>query len=157
MEMFNSSYSTDNVDWHEINGEPDFDEYKLCYKYSILGYDTAAGKLDMLMKFSGDGGYCERHRHVAATTTLVLEGEQHLEEWQADGSVKKIVRKAGDYAMAQRDALPHMETGGPEGGTVLLSLHTSSGILFEVLDANYEKIMDVTIEEFVERWTAREA
>jgi len=155
MKTFAASFDPGRVEWHRIDGGPEFTEYKLSYEYSILGYDTGAGRLDMLMRFAGDGGYCERHRHVASTTTMVLEGEQQLEERQPDGSTRHIVRKAGDYALAPPDALAHMERGGPEGGTLLLSLHAPSGILFEVLDANFAKILDVSIEDFVARWDMR--
>ena len=60
---------------------------------------------------------------VASTVTYVLEGEQHLEEMQADGSTKRISRKKGDYAIAPPpDALPHHECGGDDGGLVILSM-----------------------------------
>ncbi|MEM7019720.1 MAG: hypothetical protein AAF512_20580 [Pseudomonadota bacterium] len=155
MEKFTQRYNPDDVEWHHIVGAPDFTQYKLDYEYTILGCDIPSGRLDMMMRFQGNGGHCERHRHVASTTTLILEGEQHLEEHQPDGSVKHIVRQAGEYSLAEPDALPHMERGGPEGCVLLLSLHAPDGILFEVLDQQFEKIVDVPIEDFVARWTAR--
>ena len=39
----------------------------------------------MLLRY-GKGGYCRRHRHVASTVTLVLEGEQFLEEMLPDSA-----------------------------------------------------------------------
>jgi hypothetical protein len=30
-------------------------------QYSLLGYDLAAGKLDMMMRFKPGGGSCEPH------------------------------------------------------------------------------------------------
>ena len=74
----------------------------------------------MLLRYA-NLSHCRRHRHVASTLTMVLEGEQHLTEWQSDGSKKSIIRKKGDYAIASADALPHDERGGENGGTVLLS------------------------------------
>lgn len=154
MQAFSKSFDPDAIDWHHIIGDqPEI--YNLDYEYSILGYDVAAGKLDMMMRFAPGGGYCEPHSHVAATTIMVLEGEQHLEEQLPDGGVKTIVRKAGEYAITGRDALPHLETGGSEGATLLLSLHTDNGILFEAFDPEFNKMFDFSIEDMVARWDAR--
>ncbi len=155
MQTFTQHYTPEQVDWHHVQGGPDFTEYKLDYAYSVLGYDLPSGRLDMLMKFTGNGGHCERHRHVASTTTLILAGEQHLQQQNPDGSFQHIVRKQGEYALATRDAHPHMERGGEQGCTLLLSLHAVDGILFEVMDANFQPIVAVSIEDFVERWEGR--
>jgi hypothetical protein len=154
MQAFTNTFQSDDLEWHHITGEPDTG-FNLDYEYSILGYDLAAGKLDMMMRFSPGGGYCEPHSHRAATTVMVLQGEQHVEEQSADGGVKKVVRKAGEYAITGRDALPHLETGGPEGAVLLLSLQTDTGILFEAFDPDFNKLMDVTIQELVDRWESR--
>ena len=154
MQAFTSSFDTDSIEWHHIKGDPD-DSYNLDYEYSLLGYDLAAGKLDMMMRFKPGGGGCEPHSHIAATTIMVLQGEQHLEEQLADGGVKKIIRKEGEYAITGRDALPHLETGGPDGAVILLSLHTDSGILFEAFDPEFNKLFDFSIEDMVARWESR--
>ena len=154
MQKFASSYLSDAIEWHHIKGAPD-DPFNLDYEYSLLGCDPTAGKLDMMMRFNPGGGYCEPHSHIAATTLMVLQGEQHLQEQMPDGSERKIVRKAGEYAITGRDALPHLETGGPDGAVILLSLQTDTGILFEAFDPEFNKLMDVTIEDMVERWESR--
>ncbi|NKC01457.1 MAG: hypothetical protein GKR90_23570 [Pseudomonadales bacterium] len=144
-----------SVDWHHITDAPGEVDYHLDYEYSVLGYDTDAGQLDMLMRFRPEGGYCERHSHVAATTTLILTGEQHLEEIQLDGSTQTIVRPTGAYAISPPDAQPHMETGGPEGCTLLLSLKADQGVLFAVYDKAFQRKAVVTIEDFIQRWESR--
>lgn len=154
MRAFTKSFHSDDIDWHHITGEPG-DTYNLDYEYSLLGYDLAAGKLDMMMRFRPGGGYCEPHSHIAATTIMVLQGEQHIEEQLPDGGVNKIVRKAGEYAITGRDALPHLETGGPDGAVLLLSLQTETGILFEAFDPDFNKLFDFGIEEMVARWESR--
>jgi hypothetical protein len=154
MQAFANTFDPESIEWHHITGEPD-DSYHLDYEYSLLGYDVNAGKLDMMMRFRPSGGYCEPHSHVAATTTMVLQGEQHVEEQLPDGAVKKIVRKAGEYAITCRDALPHLETGGPDGAVLLLSLQTSSGVLFEAFDPEFNKLFDFRIEDMVARWESR--
>ncbi|MBC8187432.1 MAG: hypothetical protein H8E78_04400 [Proteobacteria bacterium] len=151
----NFKFDSSHIDWHQVRADPGFDEFKLGYDYSILGYDTKTGTLDMLMRWAGDGGHCERHRHVGVTSTLVLEGEQHLDELRPDGSIEHKVRRAGDYALSLGVEPPHLERGGPDGGIVLLSMHTSNGLLFEVLDADLKVLLEVSIENFVARWDAR--
>lgn len=154
MRALASSFDSNEIEWHHIKGEPG-DTYNLDYEYSLLGYDLDAGKLDMMMRFRPGGGYCEPHSHIAATSIMILQGEQHLEEQLPDGGVKKIVRKAGEYAITGRDALPHLETGGPDGAVILLSLQTDTGILFEAFDPAFNKLFDFTIEDMVARWEGR--
>ncbi|MEM7189610.1 MAG: hypothetical protein AAF439_08360, partial [Pseudomonadota bacterium] len=114
--------------------------------------DIEAGRLDMLLRYAPGYGHCRRHRHVASTLTMVLEGEQNLREMQADGTWKEIHRKKGDYALAPPDAMPHYECGGPDGGTVILSMTAPDGILFEYFDENMENGWTYSIEQYVESW-----
>jgi len=148
-------FDTDHIEWHSVIGEPGAEEYKLSYDYSILGYDYASGSLDMMMRWRGDGGNCERHRHVGITSTLVLQGEQHLDELLPDGRMNHKVRKAGDYALSLGTEPPHLERGGPEGGVALLSLQAANGVLFELLDADLKVLVEVSPELLVSRWDAR--
>ena len=154
MQAFAKQFDVNTIEWHHIQGEPE-DAYNLDYEYSVLGYDLSAGKLDMMMRFRSGGGFCEPHSHVAATTVLVLQGEQHLQEQRPDGGTKKVVRKAGEYAISGRDALPHLETGGPDGAVIMLSLQTDTGILFEAFDPDFNKLSDVSIDDMVARWESR--
>ncbi len=154
MHAFAKTFKTDDIEWHHIKSEPG-DDYNLDYEYSVLGYDLGAGKLDMMMRFRPGGGYCEPHSHIAATTIMVLQGEQHLEEQLPDGGFRKIIRKTGEYAITGRDALPHLETGGPDGAVILLSLHTDNGLLFEAFDPEFNKLFDFSIEDMISRWESR--
>jgi len=108
----------------------------------------------MLLRYPKGKSHCRRHRHIASTLTLVLEGEQHITELDVDGSKNFIHRKKGDYALAHSDALPHFEHGGDMGGTVLLSMHAKDGILFEYFDENMKNGWTVSIIEYVESWNA---
>ena len=118
--------------------------YKLDYSYCILGSDRETGKLDMLIRF-GPNGYCGRHRHIGPTTTLVIEGEQHLYVHAEDGSVEHRVRKAGEHALSLGGDV-HLEGGGPEGGLVLLSMMSRDGHLFDQLDEEGNVVTLVTHE-----------
>lgn len=139
------------AEWRRVT-DPNETAFLIDFEYSLLGYDAENGRLDMLLRFPDNGGHCRRHRHIAATATLVLEGEQHVTETLPDGSTKTVIRTKGDYALAEADAAPHMERGGPEGGTVLLSMSAPDGRLFEYFDEDMNSIRILTIQEYVEAW-----
>ncbi len=145
------SFDPQSVEWRHVT-DPGCQEFKVDFEHSLLGYDLAIGRLDMLLRYARGRGHCRRHRHVASTLTLVLEGEQHLVEIQPDGTKKSISRKKGDYALASPDALPHIEGGGEDGGMVLLSMTAPDGILFEYFDANMENGWTLSIADYVDAW-----
>ena len=149
--VISNTFDLRSVEWRRVT-EPGNKDCKVDFEYSLLGYDVQSGRLDMLLRYARNEGHCRRHRHVAATVTLVLEGEQFLEEMQPDGSVRQVHRKKGDYAMSGADALPHDEHGGKNGGTVLLSMTAVDGTLFEYFDANGELLRSLSIDEFVASW-----
>ena len=151
MPGLSKSFDPASVEWRRVT-DPTCTEYKIDFEYSLLGYDLALGRLDMLLRYAKGRGHCRRHRHVASTLTLVLEGEQHLVEMQPDGSTKAVFRKAGDYALAAPDALPHHECGGDDGGTIILSMTAPDGILFEYFDENMANGWTLSIQQYVDAW-----
>ena len=70
------SFDPQSIEWRHIT-DPNEKAFLIDFEYSLLGYDAENGRLDMLLRFPDNGGHCRRHRHIAATATLVLEGEQH--------------------------------------------------------------------------------
>jgi hypothetical protein len=153
MESLSNYYDPASAFWLKVS-VPDFKDYKISYEYSILGHSVADNRLDMLLRFSGDGGHCLLHRHVATTTTLILSGEQHLSEFRLGRKNKSVVRKAGEYALSGADSAPHLERGGPEGATIFMSLHAPDGVLFQYMDLNLENVTSVTIEDYIARWNS---
>ncbi len=150
--MAQSFFNPDRYRWREVTGEPGL-YYKVHHDYTILGYDLAAGTLDMVVRWEGDGGHCPIHRHTAATTVLVLEGEQHLWDLHPDGTRDDpVVRRAGDYALTVDAAFPHLERGGEEGGVVFFANHSSNGLLYELFDEDLKVVADITMELLVADW-----
>jgi hypothetical protein len=140
--------------WREVTGDPAL-SYPVRHDYTILGWDLAAGTLDMVVRWRGDGGHCPLHRHVATTTVLVLAGEQHLWDVLPGGSRgPHRVRRAGDYALSTGDAHPHLERGGSDGGLVFFGNHSRDGRLYEIHDEAGKWIADVTLESLVADWQA---
>ena len=150
MPAISKSFNFQSVEWRHVT-DPNCKDFRVDFEYSLLGYDLPSGRLDMLLRYA-KGGHCRRHRHVASTVTLVLEGEQFLEEMLPDGTIKSVHRKKGDYALAPADAHPHDEHGGDEGGTVLLSMTAPDGILFEYFDENMKNGWTLSIGEYVANW-----
>ena len=150
MNMISKSFDPKLVEWRNVK-DPENKEFKVDFDYSLLGYDIKSGRLDMLLRYA-NLSHCRRHRHVASTLTMVLEGEQHLAEWQPDGSKKSVHRKMGDYALAGSDALPHDEWGGEQGGTILLSMHAPDGILIEYFDETMSNSWTLSVEQYAKSW-----
>jgi hypothetical protein len=150
MPIVSASFDFDTVEWRRVRDSTN-EDFLVDFEYSLLGYDLPSGRLDMLLRY-GEGGHCRRHRHLASTVTLVLEGDQHLIEKLPDGTRKAIHRKKGDYALATADAHPHDEHGGAQGGTVLLSMTATDGRLFEYFDEHMNSLGTVSIVEYVESW-----
>ena len=139
--------------WREVKGDDSL-SYKVRHDYAILGYDVENHTLDMLVRWQNDGGHCPIHRHVATTTVLVLEGEQHLWDLLPDGSRRHRVRRAGDHALSTDDPYPHLESGGETGGITFFSSHAPGGVLYEILDEELNVIAHVTIDSLVDDWKA---
>ncbi len=150
--MVQSHFDPGRYKWRHVTGEPGL-SYKVRHDYTILGYDLAAGTLDMVVRWAGDGGHCPIHRHTATTTVLVLEGEQHLWDLHPDGTRgEERVRHAGDYALTVGDPLPHLERGGAEGGITFFGNHSSDGLLYELLDEDLKVVVNVTMDVLIADW-----
>ena len=145
------SFDPNTVEWRRVT-DPDCKAFKIDFEHCLLGYDLASGRLDMLLRYAKGRGHCRRHRHVASTLTLVLDGEQHLQEMQPDGTTRFVSRAKGDYALASADALPHVECGGDNGGTIILSMTAPDGILFEYFDDDMKNGWTLSIAEYVDAW-----
>jgi len=152
--MTQTFFDPDRYRWREVTGGPEL-SYKVRHDYTILGCDVAAGTLDMVVRWEGDGGHCPVHRHAATTTVLVLAGEQHLIDLHPDGSHgEHKVRRAGDYALTVGDGLPHLERGGDGGGVVFFGNHCTDGVLYEILDEDMKVVAETTIESLIADWEA---
>ena len=150
MPIVSASFDVRTVEWRHVR-DASCPNYLVDFEYSLLGYDITNGRLDMLLRY-GEGGHCRRHRHIASTVTLVLEGEQFLTEKLPDGTRQLVHRQKGDYALALADAQPHDEHGGEHGGTVLLSMTAPDGRLFEYFDEHMNSLGTVSISDYVESW-----
>ena len=88
--MSDFRFDTSHIDWSHIQGGPD-DGYPIDYSMAVLGYQEDNGTLDLLVRFAPNS-HCHFHKHIAATTTLVLEGEHHITEVTDSGEQIQKVR-----------------------------------------------------------------
>ena len=65
MPRISKTFDLDAVEWRHM-ADPKETEFLIDFEYSLLGYDIPSGRLDMLLRFKGNGGHCRRHRHIAA-------------------------------------------------------------------------------------------
>jgi hypothetical protein len=142
--MSDFRFDTSHIDWTHIQGGPD-DGYPIDYSMAVLGYQEDNGTLDLLVRFAPNS-HCHFHKHIAATTTLVLEGEHHVIEITDSGEQIHKVRPAGTYAHSPGGEA-HMERGGPEGALVFFAMQEPTGHLFDLLDVDGNLIGNTTISE----------
>ena len=142
----NYNFDSDHIKWTHLQ-DPNTG-YPCNYKLAVLGAEPALGRLDLIVKWPPNS-YCHFHRHVADTTILVLEGEQHIIEIADDGTEgAHKVRPAGTYASSPGGEA-HMEHGGPEGATVFFAMQSRDGRIFETLDKDMNILATSTIEDMV--------
>lgn len=140
-----SGFPPNSIKWVHIDGSPKFD-YPIDYWMAVLGARPEKGSIDLLAKWAPNS-YCHFHRHHGDTTTLVLEGEQHIVETTPTQTIHKI-RTPGFYSHTPGGDV-HMEYGGPEGAVVLFSIQAADGRLFEVLDKDQNVLAVATIESLL--------
>jgi hypothetical protein len=142
----------DKAGWLNVPKDPDL-SYNMHYDFKVLGWDREKGEVDFVLRFAADGGHCQRHRHLANTTILVLEGEQHLFDLYPDGRTEHRTRGAGAYHRGTGpEVRPHMERGGDDGALVYYQCQADDGRLFEFVDDDLNVIEEVTVDTLIETW-----
>jgi hypothetical protein len=145
-----ADFDLDQAEWFHYAGGPMFD-YPIDYAVSVIEADILAGRIDFLGRWAPDS-FCHYHRHLGTTVAAVLEGEQHLTETTEYETVTKV-RSAG-FVGHVSDGEQHMERAGSDGLTMLFSVHSPDGRLFEVLDKDGNVLVAATIAEFLEQTRA---
>ncbi len=142
-----ADFDLDAVQWTRIPGGPPFD-YPIDYAYAPVCGDPATGRIDLLFRWAPNA-YCHYHRHLGSQVAHVLQGEQHIYEQRPFETVHKV-RQPGFRALLP-DGETHMEHGGPQGLTMLFSIHAPDGRLYDMLDAQGNVLLTVTLEDALHR------
>jgi len=144
--------SFDDGVWLPVPQDPEL-SYDMHYDLKVLGWDQQKGEIDFALRFASDGAHCQRHRHLANTTLLVLEGEQHLFDLHPDGRSEHRTRPQGTYHKGiGPDVLPHMERGGTQGALIYYQCQTDDGRLFEFLDDDLNVTEIITLDGLIDTW-----
>ena len=139
--------------WSRFTGSSRFD-YPIDYSAAMLNVHDN-GRLDLAYRWAPDS-YCHFHRHLAPTSSVVLEGELHVIDYDDDGAEQeRRVRTVGDYSHSSTPDV-HMELGGPEGAVVLFTIETpDDDRLSEVLARDLTVIRTSTGEDVRKAWAKR--
>jgi len=143
--MTASAFDRSDLKWVHFSEPANAPEYPVDYALALLGVNRDVGAIDMLMKIAPHG-HCTFHRHIGRTTTLVLEGEQHVYEPDTTGTMQHVARDVGGYALSP-GGHKHIEGGGEKGMLLLLSLQAVEGHVFDLLDADANTVMKITIDD----------
>jgi hypothetical protein len=134
-------FDTKNIPWKDFLTEG-------CY-YRILDVNVESHTADMLVKFD-PGARCLFHRHVAATTTLVLEGSLHVFDQTAGGVVEKI-KPAGFFSSGAENEI-HIEGGGDDGVVVYFSMRGKDDHIYDLLNPDFSLRRAITVQDFARDW-----
>ena len=133
----------ENLTWAHYSEGADY-PFPVSYWGTILDIDDA-GHLSVLYRWDPEH-FCHFHRHLCATTSLVLEGELHVKTFENGELVETTIRRVGDYAKKPPGDV-HMEQGGPAGALVLFELFAPDGQLTEQLDQNGNTLRTLTTDD----------
>lgn len=134
-------FATADIEWKDFLTEG-------CY-YKILDVNPAAHTADIIVKFD-PGARCLFHRHVAATTTLVLEGTLHVFDQTVNGVVEKI-KPAGSFSSGAENEI-HIEGGGDEGVVVYFSMRGTDDHIYDLLNTDFSLRKAITVQDFAKDW-----
>jgi len=145
MDLFN----TEDLKWNRFTGDERFD-YPIDYSGALLSLRDD-GHIDLLYRWEPNH-YCHFHRHLAAITSTVLQGELEVIDYKDGKEVGRKIRRAGDYSHGGPDHV-HMEKAGPEGALVIFHLYSPDGALVEQLAPDGSVIRTTHLSDFQsDRW-----
>lgn len=90
------------------------------------------------------------HRHVATTTTMVLEGELIVREL-VDGKEEINIKPAGSYSIGGEGEV-HIEGSGDKQAIIFFSMKTNSDVIYELLNPDLTLRKAITTAEFEKDW-----
>lgn len=125
-----------NIHWQPLG------EFKH-FMVAVYHVDEARKIVDFIIKYEPNERIVT-HRHLAQTSTLVIQGEHRI--YEPNGDLKEI-RPVGGYT-SSAPAEPHSEGGGPEGAVIFYSLRADDECLFELYDDQMNSIATLGIADF---------
>ena len=130
----------ENLTWAQCSEDADH-PFPVSYWGTILDIDDV-GHISVLYRWDPEH-FCHFHRHLCATTSLVLEGELHVETFE-NGELSTPLSGASGTTPKNPRGDVHMEQGGPDGAVVPFELHTPDGQLTKQLDKQGNTLRSLT-------------
>jgi len=145
----------ENLRWKHYADEAQFD-YPISYWGAILGA-REDGHVDLLYRWDPHSA-CHLHRHTAAISSLVLEGELTVIDidLETGNETGRVVKTAGTWVHKAPGEV-HIEIGGTEGALVLFSLYAPEGSLVEGLARDGEVLDHQTLDRILKSKARHEA
>jgi len=142
-----ASYNFDdrNIHWNKLG---DFEHLV----YSVLDIDEKNKIVDVLFKFAANQQVV-LHRHMAHNNTLVIQGEHRL--YEPNGEIKEI-RPVGSYTSSPPSNDPHREGGGDQDVVVFFSIRGSDGVLYEILDDDFNLLVTLSMQDIIGLYKAQQ-
>ena len=125
-----------NIQWRALGDFPHL-------VAAIFLVDEEQNIVDFVIKFDPNEKVL-LHRHLAATTTFVVDGEHRI--YEPDGQLREV-RPVGRYTFSTAND-PHNEGGGPNGGIVYFNVRGATEALFDLLDADLNVVTTLRTGDF---------
>jgi hypothetical protein len=139
-----SQFDDRNIQWRALGDFPHL-------VASIFFVDEEQNIVDFVIKFDPNEKVL-LHRHLAATTTFVVDGEHRI--YEPDGQLREV-RPVGRYTFSTAND-PHNEGGGPTGGIVYFNVRGTTEALFDVLDADLNVVATLRTGDFKAAFDAQQ-
>jgi hypothetical protein len=123
------------------------------FEVAINRLDPEQGLADFLVKFEPNSPI-QLHRHMAETSTFVLQGEHRL--FEPDGTLQDV-RPVGSYTLTPLGAPPHREGAGDETCIVHYYIRADQDLIFEFLNDDLSLLAPLTISTTVGIWEQAKA
>lgn len=142
--MLPSQFDDRHIQWRALGDFPHL-------VASIFFVDEEKNIVDFVIKFDPNEQVL-LHRHLAATTTFVVDGEHRI--YEPDGQLREV-RPVGRYTFSTATD-PHNEGGGPTGGIVYFNVRGTTEALFDVLDADLHVVATLRTGDFKAAFDAQQ-
>ena len=141
---FAGQFDQSNIKWNTIEGIDNL-------WYHIVRVDPEAKVVDIIFKFAANKKVV-LHRHHADYSTFIIQGELRL--YDKDGALKEI-RPTGSFVQKKAGGAPHDEGGGDVDCIAWFSNWGTDGMIYEVLDAELNKVGEFGFKDFQALYAAQ--
>lgn len=141
---FAGAFDQSNIKWNTLEGIENL-------WYHIVRVDPEAKVVDIIFKFAANKKVV-LHRHHADYSTFIIQGELRL--YDKDGNLKEI-RPTGSFVQKKAGGPPHDEGGGDVDCIAWFSNWGTDGLIYEVLDADLNRVGELTFDVFKDLYAAQ--